>query len=218
MLQKPLGTGELIITLLGDGLAPSCKNAAIESSGRDTSLEKDRLQGHRRSWQVRRSFFFFFTTCLTVPNVNIHIAVVIVITHIFTAVIPRVPVRLLSTFPILLHKIFFEERSSKQNERNPNYYPWWKTKREKSVEGSVAPWRGGKDQTWFNLLQKSRFISVGVPWTCCPFMSSAPSLTPGSVRYKAPCSRLLLSWVMRRSISLGRLLPMTLLISKFAVT
>lgn len=41
--SKPLGTVELAIILLGVVLSPQCKSAAIESPGRDTSLEKGRL-------------------------------------------------------------------------------------------------------------------------------------------------------------------------------
>lgn len=225
MLQKPLGTGELTITLLGAGLSAQCKTTAIKSSGKVTSREEGRLRGSRESQQFKKPF----SNCLPPlqscrsqcqhpcsPSYYYYI-------HFHSSNSQSI-VRLfpfpVSTLPILLHNTFFEEVSSKHNRRNPNYHPWWKVRREKKIGRKSGTLQAGKNQTWFNLPQKSSSISVGPPRTCCPCTSGQhpPSRTPTSVRDKAPCSRLLLSRVMWRSISPGRLLPMTFLISKFAVT
>lgn len=90
---------------------------------------------------------FFSTTCFlfspTVPHVNIYIPPAIIITYILSQqFIPRASVRLFSTPPILLYNTFFEEMSSRQDRRNPNYDPWWKTKKVKK------DWRSGTLQRW----------------------------------------------------------------------
>lgn len=89
----------------------------------------------------------FSTTCLLfspiVPPVNIHIPLVIIFTYILSQqFIPRASVRLSIIPPILLFNTFFEEMSSKQDRKNPEYDPWRKNKRVKK------DWRSGTLQRW----------------------------------------------------------------------
>lgn len=119
--------------------------------------------------------------------------------------------RIFSTLPILLCNTFFEEVSSKQSGRNPDYHPRWKAKKEKRIcrkSGTLHGWQEPvlvqpPAETQLHFCQSpSDVLSLHV-------RSTPLSLTPASIREKATCSRLLLSRVMQRSISLGRLLPMT---------
>lgn len=166
----------------------------------------------------------FSTTCLlcnlVVPSVNIHVPLVIVITYIFTAVIPRASVRLFGIFPVLLYHTAFEETSSKQNKRNPNYHPWWKARKEKMIgrkSGTLQAWQES------DLVQPPTEKQLQYCWSPLNVLSphirsTPPSLTPAFIGDKAPCSRVLISLAVQRSISPGRLLPRISLISKFAVT
>lgn len=217
MYQKPLGTSELNITLLGAGLSPQCKSPATESSGRHLTRGRKAARHQRRSASQET---FLSTTCLlcspAVPSVNIHVPLVTVIIYIFTAVIPRASVILFSIVPILLYNTTFEETSSKQNKRNPNYHPWWKARREKIIgrkSGTLQGWQE-PDLVQPPAEKQLYFLDVLSPH----IRSTPPSLTPAFVTDKAPCSRLLISQTVQRSISPGRLLPRISLISKFAVT
>lgn len=142
VLQKPLGVVELAIILLGVVLSPQCKSAAVESPGRAGERKVMRLQREPTSHEN-----FFSTTCLlcspAVPHVNVYVPLDIIIPYILSQqFIPRTSVRLSFTPPILLFNTFFEEMSSKQDRKNPEYDPWRKNKRVKK------DWRSGTLQRW----------------------------------------------------------------------
>lgn len=78
---------------------------------------------------------FCSTTCLlyslAVPSVKIHVPLVVIITYIFTTVIPTASARLFSTLPISpsQHVLWRDELQAQRED--PDYHLWWKARKEK---------------------------------------------------------------------------------------
>lgn len=118
----------------------------------------------------------------------------------------------------LQHCLRRDKLQAKQ--RNPNYHPWWKARREKMISRKSGTLQGWQES---DLVQPPTEKQLQYCWSPLNVLSlhirsTPPSLTPAFIRDKAPCSRPLISLAAQRSISPGRLLPRISLISKFAVT